>query len=941
MKNTLSPRSNKYERGASLVIVVLLAMIVLGGLLVMTSNLALSSHRTTTEQKRNIPAQLAAESGLAYAKAKLDAAQKLFQTNFGVPVDDNGKATLTGTQLTQAISMLCASQPNLPLTGTYSNTTLNLSNKRYIVVPNSQKVCDLTTISPAQAAVFATLMPSTGKILKGSPEPLPVNDTYADYNLSSANAADFFSDVFSSNKTINLGTSNIAVKTGFQPIALLQISTGNSSKYTYRMYFNPASLDSKGTNMDSSRRITMNGSDKINYVDFTFTTEAAKTYAQYGLYVDNMKNGQMITYSTNANGRVHVNVIPNFGSNPTANIKLEGQQAFDIFTLDGFFTSASCAAVDYKLADPCVAPYKLPGTTKPLPQITFVGYEGNPVNLSSSTQLPQFSATKSFYPTAAVLNKINNPYYPNYYFTANATVVTANTKLPYQPPSKPGYNYTVSNKAATLAPYQAYGVSDPGGNFRFMKVLDKGSNTMQPDFGAKFLPGPNDQGTEQIAQAANSGISLPAATYGDIKKLSLYPSADLTKQIIDITPGATDKSRFVLAFDSDNKMYIASSPAADPNAGSGNFSTPSYTFVPAVLDSKATSTGGWRAAVTGEKAGVFNGILYIEGTIRSLSGPKRDSGSVMPMLASDGTTSTKPATTSFTAMTIVTSGNVILTGDLLYKDRCPTKSTDHTTSEGRMIDCSAKDGDDNYKIKNKLGLYLLKGSIYLPYDKSKYSGTTSRATKDLVTVDTTPNENFVTWQNTDPANPAAPSNIYLDAFIVIAEGRKIIDNSGSFSPTNYEGSIYYAPGSAVAAPTFVVGSANPTPDASGIGAHGVINVYGSLGVRTYLSTGTNVGKGPQGWLWPNFYWDARGVDSPPPGFPTLASSSSTSTLDSAITSWSGAVGQLNPAANDNNTPNGTPCDPSITAAQGCTGLMVKGPLEITLNQELIQGTNNQ
>lgn len=96
----------------------------------------------------------------------------------------------------------------------------------------------------------------------------------------------------------------------------------------------------------------------------------------------------------------------------------------------------------------------------------------------------------------------------------------------------------------------------------------------------------------------------------------------------------------------------------------------------------------------------FNGVIYTDGEVRSLSGPER-SRDTDPATA-------PPALAEFAQITVAAQGNIRITGDLKYeKPPCtgvPTREPDGTVTPAVC---------DNLGVQNVLGVYSQEGSVWI------------------------------------------------------------------------------------------------------------------------------------------------------------------------------------------------------------------------------------
>lgn len=279
--NRATTHSRKHEGGYALIVVVLLAMIVLAGLVIVTANMSLSSRRSTTQQKAILPAQLAAESGVAYAKAKLKAAEQLIGQN-APPVGT------TYGQIKTWISSLCPTATPVPVPGYNPATapTTAVPNTPFSL-PSSAVVCTINTFSPAQAAFFANLIAGqNGQVLDsdgGASTTDMSSATYATYGLPTdyASRANFYDQLFAADA--NRTFASAQVKSGLRPVALMQTNT-----YEYRLYFQVGGMSSTGSKNGSSRLVTVDGNNSYHVlrVQFSFPQGTDPNFSAFGLFVN-------------------------------------------------------------------------------------------------------------------------------------------------------------------------------------------------------------------------------------------------------------------------------------------------------------------------------------------------------------------------------------------------------------------------------------------------------------------------------------------------------------------------------------------------------------------------------------------------------------------------------------------------------------------------------
>lgn len=348
--NTSSLSRSQQQGGYALIIVLMLSMVILLGLVVVTSNFALTTRRTTTEQKAVVPAQLAAESGVAYAKAKLTTAYNIL-SKAAVP-----DGTVTVGTIQTALRDLCPNSPTVPAPNYVPATALSVtvpgSGGRY-VVQRAALICDFTTnpltFTAEQAKLFTVI----------TPDPAPGSATVNQY-IENGLATDditkrnFYRDLFSYDMARAAGDAQ--VKSGLKPLALLQ-----TNSYEYRFYYQVADVDSVGTINNSTRRMRVAGNkDSFGVLEIKFTPDPGtttqedtqNTFASYGVFYNTWDPSGMFTDTYNFSGKFHSNqslTLANGGSTHTA-------------SFNGPLTLAGCSSVITKVttdgnrSDTCRSP---------------------------------------------------------------------------------------------------------------------------------------------------------------------------------------------------------------------------------------------------------------------------------------------------------------------------------------------------------------------------------------------------------------------------------------------------------------------------------------------------------------------------------------------------------------------------------------------------------
>lgn len=695
-------RGNIEQQGASLLLVVIVTMAVLAGLVMVTSNLAFSARRSTTEQKSIIPAQLSAESGLSYAKAKLDAANQLL-SNAGIPEKTTKDALYT------ALGNLCPTPVALPLNKPATNSTIVTSKTRLPndplppalgtvtipttnIVTSGKLICELNNeISPEQAELFNILVSgSGGQILTADKDILDTDNSRRVYQAlgienNDKARADFFSDVFSYKKLHTI--SNASVSSGLQPLALVEVENENMGQKRYQLFMRVAPVETKGNVANATRLLNIEGNKTIHRLDIYFEVERVgkpsdpgvpDSFTGYGLFVNDFdvnQSGEGGFYDSRSrfSGPFHSNTNMKLSFNYDASTS-----SFNTLTIDGALTSASCSRITTGAdgQDQCERPNdKL-----------WMADNGHNVY---SAQTANFKDLGTINKNGEKIRRFGLPH---------------NSNLPRQ------------NQ----------------GLERVINVVDRGDQTIAPRFDSSFVPLPINA-TNQRNMAVEGGILL---SNPELVQLSIDKGAGIQKIAITVKENGYSNTTTTIGFDKDNNMKILVNGQ----------------WKPAVKD--PNSLVGWREKTDADKAGIekFNGMLYADNNIKSLTGPLRNS----PTSAS---ANGEPAIASFAQLTITAENDITVSGDL--KTEIPCRSIDA---------CTGKNAKGEYNVKNMLGIYAAKGDILLPYTGG-YS------------------QSVIPQSGGSGSRLQAPRNLELDAFIMSA--RKTIKPIYSVNDS-FPNLLYYA-----------------------------------------------------------------------------------------------------------------------------------------------------
>lgn len=523
-----------HESGAALIVMVLLALLVLAGLVIVSTNLALGSRRSTTEQKAILPAQLAAESGVAYAKAKLQTSYNLLSR--AKIIDDS----LNIGQMNSLIASICGTSSSaVPVPGYVPATapTVPVPGTRF-GSPNSALVCNLngTSLTTDQVKFFSrvTMADASSGLAK------VYNDSGISTNDESRNR--FFLEAFSPTTDRAFGDAN--VKSGLYPLALIQ-----TNKDRYRFFFKIAGLDSVGIKNGSTRKISIAGNDDVGMIEFTFspnpgqheervpvnttetqtqtittTTTTPPNFSNYGAFYNTWTTGVgSLMAENNFSGKFHSNT-PTYFVNSTPPASQKSTLSSHSSAFDGEFSSSGCATVT-----------------------SSEDSDGNRVDsCSSSKNYGNYNGSK---------------------YDADTTFLKdSKTSAETINGVRQDYDVYKNNNTALL--------------------IKKGNP--KPNFRADFVQMPvND--TSQAGLATTNGITL-----GDTLKvqLSVIGSGDTGTQVISITD--TNKVTTVLSYGKDGKMYVGTGASKLPAikvSGSPGWKAGNKNDTPGTFNGMIYSTG--------------------------------------------------------------------------------------------------------------------------------------------------------------------------------------------------------------------------------------------------------------------------------------------------------------------------------------------------------------
>lgn len=236
---------HRRQEGATLIVSVMILMIVIAGLIIVASSFMLSSRRTTADQKVIIPAQYAADSGIAYAKASYLAARDIITTptTKGSFADlKNALGKICTTPIFSGSTVWDASKTNNSgITAQYKDTNFFIRGK---------KLCDISDItSTAQLKFFQDYYPSNGS-------------KFVSYGIKPDDVSDFILRVFS-DSIVGIeydDKTRLNMSSLIKPFALTAVE-----KNTFRIYFTIPEIHSTGTFAKVATRVKNKKSQEEPY----------------------------------------------------------------------------------------------------------------------------------------------------------------------------------------------------------------------------------------------------------------------------------------------------------------------------------------------------------------------------------------------------------------------------------------------------------------------------------------------------------------------------------------------------------------------------------------------------------------------------------------------------------------------------------------------------
>lgn len=365
------------QQGATLIVMVLLTMLMLLAVLFVTMNLSMSARRTTTDHSQTIPAQFAAESGIALAQAQLKlfrdvvpeatasadiSDQTLIDNRNNIaavsPAHKRG-LNLTFNEVMTQMGQVCGTNPISNL----SNYNPPISNLAFggQTINSVSLVCQFpqgARLSGNQLNIFNTLFTNLGTT--NNPLSQSLITTYNSAGLTNDELRKkFIAAMFADSATTTVGNKATAtVKNGIVPIALVRgtptavdsrqtadvgVAT-TQTRYPYFLLFRPGDVDSVGKSGTAERRQVMNNTNtmyalRMEFGFFGVTQDPPVVqvgFDDFAFFVDDAANGAPLGSETFIRGRMHTNTWWQTRTMTQNNVANVG------FAIDGKITSSGC-----------------------------------------------------------------------------------------------------------------------------------------------------------------------------------------------------------------------------------------------------------------------------------------------------------------------------------------------------------------------------------------------------------------------------------------------------------------------------------------------------------------------------------------------------------------------------------------------------------------------
>lgn len=627
MKQPFPSQAVKWQQGATLIVMVIATTLMLLAVLFVSINMTMGTRRTTNTQRQTIPAQFAAETGMAVAKATLESSNLITSGGSTVKPDDVKIKDATGT----LVPNVNYKSP-LEVAGISKsfNTVMNelttlcggtVQNLRDVTPPTTDLVYNGTTFSGyTEVCKFNTdsLPYDRLKVISDLfvPERTDVKTVFAGkgLELTEEDKRRFFEIIFNNAVTNTLdANTSYTVKGGFQPIALIRqpasadaTASTSVTDYPYFLVFQVADFNSKGTSREANRYMKMNNTSpvyalKLNMQFFGASQQVDpdKSFNEFGYFVNDFASVYWDSNDAMLNGgRMHTNTAFNIRAG---------------YTLDGKISSAGCGGLINGEKDPVT------GLAKRICAPTQVDTKNYIVNPYTNTQVRQSD------------------------FKNLGSIPTS------QPMPAPGSIY--------------YG-NDPS-DFYLRYNPNRTGNGV--DVNADFIELPtNAKNQQQLAQMAGFAINQQI----DRILLRVVNEGGVKYQYFD----------FLIQKNGKSELHQFRHSAPDPVTKKVEMQMRSCIQTSLTVKNDCDSTMAWQNAKKGTGTfgwepdanpgpDEFNGVVYTSNVINSLTGPLRDPAGL-----------TKPTTfpaaiADFANITITTNGQVGspgksigITGDLALEN---------------------------------------------------------------------------------------------------------------------------------------------------------------------------------------------------------------------------------------------------------------------------------
>lgn len=701
MKTSPFAQYLRRQQGATLIVMVLLTAMMLLAVLFITTNLTLGTRNTTNDHRQTIPAQFAAESGMALAKATFDSKDILTSFTSGLQqsalenrymiVDGRPKDTsdtefqkIVGKKkladVNSMIQSLCGRSADL-------NPTMGTWKKYGAVFEESGEVCDfkkegIDALSGDRLTLFQTLL---------SPQLPKVKTELNKYGLSASdNDRDKYleqifndmvsHDIYSGSNGKGTKIASYDLQGGFKPIALLKrepmtfAGTGLSSQ-RYTLLFEVGDFISTGRSGTSQRRMIMNNRSDIFAIDMEFFFFGVKdkekdkidrSFTNFGLFIDDAR-GAYFTSSDSilGGGRAHTNTYWHVAYNQPG------------FKVQAELTSSGCEkmTIDSTGKHICTNAGRMQGIQ------TTRGFK----------TADKYKALKKYIPKD-----------PNYIFYGDAR--------------------------------------DPNNRF----LVNKDYKLNEDNFKSEYIAMPSNA-QSQIDLAQKGGIVV-GKTY-NVRRLKLSVIQDSKRgklQCMEFNLAANNGNRTT-----ETQVICHDTPDKGKNAQTNVYEGNVQVYIGKSINSLSPASSGngplgWKADNNATRTS-FNGVIYTDNPIASLTGPERPKG------AKDSTG---------TGAAIADFANITITAQSKATPGTPAKSNPAVVITGDLRNEEIFDRDKGIDNRSKSSGVL---GIFAPVGMVKVANPGNRNAQQT---------------NPDSSAPLnVPDNPRIDSFIMSSQGTMDFDRS--------------------------------------------------------------------------------------------------------------------------------------------------------------------